>query len=432
MRGASAGRRDRLRADLVLFAAALAARLVYAALDPPAPDSWNYYWRLATSVLLHGTLADGGLPVTSIEPLYPIFLAGLRWIASDRLALVVLAQAAVAAAGAVLLRRLTERLSGDVLAGRVAAGLFVIAPYLVRQSVAFIEIPLLTTLLLATAVSFERASAPRWAVVCGLLFGLAIGTRAMVLPLWAAAAAVLHWRHGWRAALALAGTTVLALIPFIARNARVDGSWVPPRHGINLYVGTCEWTDRLVPRYDLDLLTPLAEEAGLAGLTSTPPPERVAHEVDRVLARQALAFAAAHPGRVLRLKALNVAYFFWPRIVPYERWTPEARLVTLPDGSVRAEGLATRPAFAEAAHSLFYGLTALAALVGLAVRRGAWRRDAFLWLALLTFAAVSAIYFPTTRMRAPVEFVLMFYAGCAAAWTWRRSAEARRRGRTDR
>ena len=33
-----------------------------------------------------------------------------------------------------------------------------------------------------------------------------------------------------------------------------------------------------------------------------------------------------------------------------------------------------------------------------------------LWLLLVTFVAVHSVYFPTTRYRAPVEFVLLFYA----------------------
>jgi len=36
---------------------------------------------------------------------------------------------------------------------------------------------------------------------------------------------------------------------------------------------------------------------------------------------------------------------------------------------------------------------------------------------LLTFACVHAVFFPSTRYRAPVEFVFLFYAGVAAG-TW--------------
>jgi len=139
-----------------------------------------------------------------------------------------------------------------------------------------------------------------------------------------------------------------------------------------------------------------------------------------VLAERASRSRPRIPGACCASRRFNVVYFFWPRVVPYERWTPEARLVALPDGGIRAEGFSTRPALAEAAHSLVYGITALGALVGVFLRRRDWRRDAFPWLALLTFTAVSAVYFPTTRMRAPVEFVLMLFAGCAGAWAWRR------------
>jgi hypothetical protein len=55
---------------------------------------------------------------------------------------------------------------------------------------------------------------------------------------------------------------------------------------------------------------------------------------------------------------------------------------------------------------------ALAAM-GLWLRRGELPGDVVLWAIVATFVVVHAIYFPTTRYRVPIEFVLLFYAAVA-------------------
>lgn len=71
-----------LRHRLVLvFAACVLPRL--AALwmwrDPPP----TYYWEISDSLLATGVFGFGGEPTTSIEPLYPVFLAAARLVAAD-------------------------------------------------------------------------------------------------------------------------------------------------------------------------------------------------------------------------------------------------------------------------------------------------------------------------------------------------------------
>ena len=50
------------------------------------------------------------------------------------------------------------------------------------------------------------------------------------------------------------------------------------------------------------------------------------------------------------------------------------------------------------------------AIAGVWLRRRDIRRDAILWCVVVTFVAAHAVYFPTTRYRVPIEFVLLFYA----------------------
>jgi uncharacterized membrane protein len=123
----------------------------------------------------------------------------------------------------------------------------------------------------------------------------------------------------------------------------------------------------------------------------------------------------------LRLKLLNVAYFFSPRIVPYHAVDSASRLAIAPDGTVRVDGLPDRSAAVEWGHAVFCGLLLLGALTGAVIRRGQAGRDAVLYFMLLGFAAVCALFFPATRLRAPVEFVLVFFAACAAARCLRRA-----------
>jgi uncharacterized membrane protein len=49
------------------------------------------------------------------------------------------------------------------------------------------------------------------------------------------------------------------------------------------------------------------------------------------------------------------------------------------------------------------------------MRRRDWRRDAILWSNAAVLILVHVVYFPATRYRAPMEFVLLFYAAVALA-----------------
>ena len=62
--------------------------------------------------------------------------------------------------------------------------------------------------------------------------------------------------------------------------------------------------------------------------------------------------------------------------------------------------------------------TLVLACAGIYVRRRQLWLDRFLLLTLAVFAAVHAVFFPTTRLVAPMYFVLMFYAGVAADVLW--------------
>ena len=142
-------------------------------------------------------------------------------------------------------------------------------------------------------------------------------------------------------------------------------------------------------------------------------PESV-REIDRVLTRRALSNFSTDPLRTLEGRAWNLAHYFWPPLVPYYVQGPQTRIVIDSSGEVAVVGAVTRSRVEIIAYSVSYGLVLLAAIAGALERRHALLcRDAMLMWILGTFALTHAVYFPATRYRAPVIFILLFYAAAA-------------------
>jgi hypothetical protein len=213
----------------------------------------------------------------------------------------------------------------------------------------------------------------------------------------------------------VSATAVALLLPFAARNYRLDGSLFPTRSGENLFVGNNEYSDRFIPKYDLDLLPDYGERVARARLGVAPDARVSPRDLDRELTRAAWSFMREHPWRTLRLKLMNILYFFDVRLVPLEPMGEDTTTTLGPDGSVTVINPRRRSTAASLAHSAVYGAILIGAVTGFYLRRHHWRRDVMLLATLAVFAGVASIYFPTTRMRAPVDPVLMVYAGCAAA-----------------
>ena len=378
------------------------------------PAQSTYYWELADSLARgHGFVLDGE-PVTFIEPLYPAFLAVLKWLTADSPVAIGLLQAAIGAVGGVLLWRCTERLAG-ARAAFAAALLYACYPYYVRQSGAWIEVCLATTLAIGAAWQYVRIENIKGAAFCGLWLGLLILTRATFLVTLMAFITCLVLARHFDRALALLLVALGICLPWTLRNHAIDRSTLPPRVGENLFVSTGEFSRAAGPRYDVDLLVEhsydlVADEvAGRAN--EDPSPRRLA---DRVLLEHALAYAAAHPVETAWLKARNFLYLFDPRLLPaYEKSSFTRAVVT--GSAVRFEGLVKRPWLDEAAHTAVQSLLLVCGGAGVWLRRRRLRDDQALLAVAGSVALVCTIFFPTTRLVAPAMFVLMFYAGVAWA-----------------
>jgi 4-amino-4-deoxy-L-arabinose transferase-like glycosyltransferase len=404
----------------LLFLLAALARLA-ALLYFPYPEP-NYYWTLSDNIVTNQQFAFEGGPTTYIEPLYPAFLAGARLVSGDVLWLVLLLQIAVASAGAVLVYQICRSMGGSPRAATIGALFYALDPYFVRQSVSFIEVPFLVTLLLwtlqqvlaATAVDVAAPTAARSVprsrqVLVGALLGALVLTRASLGPLVAMAIALLAWRRGWRSALLAAATTALVVSPWIVRSYRLDGSLLPSRLGENLFASTSEYAIGFLPEHDIDLLMPLAYEIVDRELGDVPPSE-LPVATDRLLRDRALQFARSHPRETLALKARNVLYLFWPGLLPVEAKSDETSVV-FENSRVRIVGAEPRPRSWEWLHFTVRALLLVSAVAGLFIRRRRWREDAILYAVILTVAVVHVVFFPTTRLLAPMTAILMIYAG---------------------
>ena len=397
---------------LWLFALAALVRLIF--LFVVRPPFETMYWDLSTSLLREGALAIEGARTTDFEPLYPVVLAVLRLVWRDHALLVQAFQTVIASLGAIYLYRLALALTGRGQIAAIAALLYAIHPLLIRQAAAPADLTLATTLLVAFAYYFVTGATTAGMALAGFVLGLLVLTRAMTVPIVAFAAVQLVAERRFRASLALTAVVAALVLPFLVRNQSVNGSWWPTRSGLNLYLGNSPYTAALLPHDDLDQLDAQASaliDGELSRVSSSSPEfERAA---DRLLTRHALDYMAEHPLQTLRQKFLNTLYFFSPWLVPFDVATSETRTEIDPSGRVVVLNAQPRPAIELVSYAAFYTPVLAAALVGIYLRRRDLRQDAMLWCIAATFVAVHALYIPATRYRAPMEFVLLFYAAVA-------------------
>jgi hypothetical protein len=401
----------------LVFLVCFIPRVAYLWWALPGEQPGIYYWELSSSLLQSSVLGFDGHASTAHEPLYPLFLAAARWLTGDSLAWVLVLQIAAVSVGAVYFYRLCLFLA-DERTARIGVLLFSFYPYLVRQSASIIEITLLATLLLATAFYFCRMVDFRGAAAAGAAFGLTLLARTAVMPVLVLGIAFLAYRGRYVQALIVALTAVLVALPMGLRNHQVNGSFLPTRGGENLFYGNNRYADQVIPEYNTDLLGNYVnsrphEDAPQLENASEP-------QIDAFFRDKAVEWICNEPLRALRLKLLNVSYFFYPRIVPYQPVDANTVLVFTADDGIRVDGIPARSALGEWLHGICYSAILLTALAGGWLRRKQAGREAILYLMLLGFVIVSSVFFPATRLRAPVEFVFMFFSACALArWTRR-------------
>jgi 4-amino-4-deoxy-L-arabinose transferase-like glycosyltransferase len=393
------------RRTAAILALCAAPRLLALALFPHTGST--SYDDLAAHLATTGRFTFDGVASTYMEPLYPAFLAAARLLTGSSPRLVLLLQIGVASIGGLLLYRLASRLAGARV-GLIAACFYALDPYLVRQSAAFLDVTVCTTLAIATALSLADVETRRDAAVAGALFGLLMLTRASFGLACVATAFWLAARGRGRLAAVLVIAAVLVQAPWMVRNVAVDGSPLPSRLGENLYVSSSSYA-AIVPVHDIDLLVPLALADVGPDIDRLPAPaEHQQRAIDDAMLARAIAFIRRSPGAVVRLKARNALYLFDPRLLPRYAKSPGAYAV-VEAGAVRTHNELRRPWIEDASFAVARAVLLLLAAIGL-VRRRTVDRDTPLLILLAATALVCVVFFPATRLMAPVTFVAMFYA----------------------
>lgn len=397
-----------------VFVCTAAPRLLYALIF--RPNLITEQWDLASNLLQHGGLGIEGATTTRFEPLYPLFLAGARWLVGGDVFAVQLIQIAVASLAGVCLYGLTDALTSSRRAAMIAAALFAGYPLFIRHAADGKDTALVTVFLLAFCWAFVRARTVAGAALAGVWLGLALLTRTMIVPMVVLAPLVWLFQRRAGAAGALALSACLIFAPYAVRNLGLNGRMMPTRGGLNLLNANSPYSAAILPAYPPDLLSGegnrILAQAGLDSDTTSPALER---RQDEALTRQAWEYMRRHPRETIGLRVRNAASLFSPFLVPRYEWVEDfARDVTLgPDGHVRVEHGVSQPRLIRLVYTASYAPMLALALAGIARRRRAWRRDAVLWCVVATYVAIYSIFAPSTFYRTPMDFVLLFYAAAA-------------------
>jgi hypothetical protein len=274
------------------------------------------------------------------------------------------------------------------------------------------EVTLATSLLVLASWRIDKVRSLGEASAAGMLLGAAVLTRFSFVPIAAGGLWVIH-RRGGPACSSLAAALALAcVLPWMVYSNAAGGAALPARIGENLFVSTNEWGTAVAPRVNVDVLASIADDVARERLARQGITEYGRAERDRALLGYVRDFVLAHPFRTVMLKLRNLAYAVQPRLLPF---TERAGTATIADGRLVIPPQQSRSQAYEWIAGVFQAILLAGGAAGIWRRRAAPAGDAFLLVVLASVIAVNAIFFPTSRLLAPMTFVLAFYAAAALA-----------------
>jgi 4-amino-4-deoxy-L-arabinose transferase-like glycosyltransferase len=220
--------------------------------DQPLTRDEREYLSLARSLragdgyVFDAHLLENGVQPFGRAPGYPVFLAlvgGGSAVTTSVPSSVKIAQAIVGGLGILLIAGLARELAGD-RASRLAAGLAAVYPPLVWiAAYAFSEalfwpIGLLSAWLLGRAAR-HRSRAAATGLAAGLVAGVALLVRPMVVLFLPLTAAWLLWRREWRLAMVFAAGAALVTVPWAVRTSLSHARFVPvaSEGGVTFWTG---------------------------------------------------------------------------------------------------------------------------------------------------------------------------------------------------
>ena len=411
---------------LAVVAVALALRvaaILLVEVDPRARWGFDMSWYdgVARRLLAgFGYVGVDWAPTAHWPPGYPLLLAGVYWLFGPSLLAAKLANVVLSAVTVVLTWRIGCELARPRV-GVVAAAILALFPGDILFSPTILSETLFGTLFCASLWLFLRwtnrgdARATTW-FAFGLLLGAATlvrGTALVVMPAftlaWLARGAGVR-RAAWWSAAALAGLAI-ALTPWTLRN------WV--RLGYPVLVGTNGVAALWVGQSDVatsdEILPPGPPPQPSPGIQVRNPQFEV--DVARARTREAFAWMAAHPGRVVAMAPAKVGRMYASDRGAYPWIEDGLRKVLGPE----------RRRWLDAVVDGYYFLVLALALVGarrfLTPERGA----VLVPIAVVWFTLMHAfLFFGHARFHHPLLPLLSLMAAAeVVAWTDRLRATAR-------
>jgi 4-amino-4-deoxy-L-arabinose transferase-like glycosyltransferase len=372
------------------------------------------------------TVAPSGGPSAFRAPGYPLVLGGVYALTGDSVEAGRYLNAVLGAVGVLLLYLVAARIFSRRV-GLVAAGLMAVYPPLAFQSLELYSEPLFICLMLGAvlaALSFRDDPRLRWAILCGVLVGLAALTRqngVLLIPILALALWLPPRRRGASlAAPAIAVlTAVLLIAPWTVRNYVVFNEFVPLTTGGGFNLGGVYNEEaQNDPRFNALWRLPI-RTAENQDLYAIPGLREV--ELDSELRDRALDYLSEHPAYVSEvvfwqaLRTLNLA---------------EAGTATSV-GIFESRGIGTEITPVEPPAFFLVALLAIGGAIVLIRRPRGERGPWWLWATMLILPAATLPIIGLPRYRAAGEPFLLILAavGALAIWDWARGRGAAEAGR---
>jgi 4-amino-4-deoxy-L-arabinose transferase-like glycosyltransferase len=355
------------------------------------------YDEVANNVLHGHGFSNGGRPDVENPPLYPLAVAAAYGIGGRGWWSVAVMQALFDVGSLLLLYLVARRLVGP-LAALVAVFMFALYPYLAAQAALLMDTSLFVLVLLAFVYALTRAADTGrvgWAVATGALAAgtLLVRPTAIAIVVFTPALLALLGADRRRILRVLAPAVavgLLALVPWTVRNAVRFHAFVPTsaKFGENFYAGNSPHAAEYIAdgkSTDLLRIRPDAPQ----------PPERWSDvQRDNWWLHRGFDWAKAHPGDWAHALKIKLEAF----------WSWDLNPKTLGQTHVK-----------ELLYTATYLPLLLVALAGCLVGLGSGRRRevGFVALILGAFTLIHVLVVGYTRLRAPLDPLLMALASLA-------------------